>query len=311
MTPTVVPPPIAIRAEHLARERSLRFAIGADAALIAAMSLSALLGGSMTMMAESVRALLMLCTEIFAFVTIRRIHRGQVRQFDFGPGKLEQLANVLIAAGMLGSSIWICVSVLGKLAVVQPPSSSMGLAFVAVVGSVNTYFNWIAWLQVKAATPPGSPVIMQAQLRSRSVKLLSSCFVQLLLTVSAVSTDPGLVQAADLLGAAFVVIVMVSNARDMLRSGLPDLLDRAIDEAIQMPLNRALVRHFADFDRLGPVRTRRSGQTVFIDLALGFDAALPIGEIDRRVSAISATIRQHIANADVRIATSAAPAMPG
>lgn len=296
-----------IRPEQLARERPLRLAIGTDGVLVAAMFISALAGSSLTMLAESVRAALMLGTEVFAYVAICRIHRGRIRGFDFGYGKIEQLANLVIAAGMLTAAGWIGFDAVGMLLVGRPPGSPAGLAGAAIVGAINTYCNWVAWLAVRQVTPRGAPVIMLAQLRSREVKLVSSCFVLLLLTLAAGCTDPGVVLTADMIGALFVAGFLISNAREMLRSGLPDLLDRSIDEMLQRPLNRALARHFDAYDHLGTVRTRRSGQTLFIEIGLGFAPGLPVGEIDRRIAELKATVRREVPHAEVAVLVSAAP----
>lgn len=296
-----------IRPEQLARERPLRLAILVDGGLVAAMLAAALAASSLTMLAESVRAGLMLGTEVFAYVAIRRIHRGRMSGFDFGHGKVEQLANLVIATGMFAAAGWIAFDAVRLLAVHRPPGSPAGLAGAAIVGAINTYFNWFAWLAVRRVTPPGAPVIMLAQLRSRRVKLLSSCLVLVLLTVAAQFTDPGVVLAADLTGGLFVAGFLVANAREMLRSGLPDLLDRSIDEMLQRPINRALARHFDAYDHLGAVRTRRAGHTVFVEIGLGFAPGLTVAEIDRRVAALKATVRREVAHAEVAVLVSSAP----
>jgi divalent metal cation (Fe/Co/Zn/Cd) transporter len=298
-----------IRSDHLERERSLRFAITVDALLITAMLLSSVAGRSLTMFAESVRAVLMLSTEVFAFVAIRRIHRGQFLGFDFGVGKIEQLANLAITGGMLGSAAWIAIGAVRQLFIVREPGSPAGLAFVAIVGAINTYFNWVSWLAVRQATPPGSPVIMLAQLRSRSVKLASSCFVLLLLTIAAVFTDPGIVLLTDVSGALFVAGFLVRTAREMWRDGLPDLIDRSVDESVQRPITRALVEQFDAYDYLGAVRTRRSGKTVFIELTLGFFPDRSGSEIEERRAAVKAALHREVAHADVAIITGVTPVL--
>ena len=300
---------VAVRPDHVERERALRLAITVDALLISAMLLAALAGHSLTMFAESVRAVLMLSTEVFAFVAIRRIHRGQFLGFDFGVGKIEQFANLAIAGGMLGSAAWIAIGAVRQLFIVREPGSPAGLAFVAIVGAINAYFNWISWLAVRQATPPGSPVIMLAQLRSRSVKLASSGFVLLLLTIAAVYTDPGIVLLTDVSGALFVAGFLVRTAREMWHEGLPDLLDRSVDESVQRPINRALVEQFDAYDYLGAVRTRRSGKTVFIELTLGFFRDRSGREIEERRAAVTAAIRREVAHSDVAIIAGATPAL--
>ena len=65
------------------------------------------IGGSLTITAEAIRVILMIAIEFFAFLVLRRIHRGILADLEYGTGKLEQIANLAIGIGMLGGSIWI------------------------------------------------------------------------------------------------------------------------------------------------------------------------------------------------------------
>ena len=88
------------------------FAMATDLVILIAMTLSGFLGGSLTMVAESVRAWLAHALDWFTLVLLRRVHRGQIADVDFGAGKVEQIANVAIATGMLLGSGWIALRVL-------------------------------------------------------------------------------------------------------------------------------------------------------------------------------------------------------
>ncbi|TMJ40891.1 MAG: hypothetical protein E6G89_07620 [Alphaproteobacteria bacterium] len=267
----------SITADQHAEERSIFLAILADCVIAAAMVQVGLFGGSFTMLAESLRAWLMLAIEIFSFVVMRRIHRGVLSGFEFGHGKLEQLASLSIAAGMFGGAVWIGFGVLDIIAGGRPLGTPFGLALAAMLGAVNTCTNVIAWDTMRRAARSGGSIILRAQLRARSVKLFSSLFVQATMTVAAVSLNDVIVTWADAIGSAFVAGFMVINAVEMMRSGLTDLLDRTVEEETQIAVNRALAWHFKDYDRLDRVRSRRAGEQVFIEIALGFDGNLALG----------------------------------
>jgi len=288
-----------ITAEQHARERSIFWAILADCAIVAAMVQVSLFGGSFTMLAEALRASLMLAIEIFSLVVMRRIHRGVLSGFEFGHGKLEQVASLSIAAGMFGGAVWIAIGVLEILAGEKSLGTPFGLALAAMLGAVNTLANIITWDAMRRAARSGGSIIMRAQLRARVVKLFSSLFVQATMTVAAVSLNDVIVAWADAVGSAFVAAIMVINAVEMMRSGLPDLLDRTVEEEIQIAVNRALARHFSDYDHLEHVRSRRAGDKVFIEVALGVDRNLALGDADRRVEALKTTLAEEIRRADV------------
>lgn len=290
-----------ITADQHAKERSIFWAILADCAIVAAMVQVSLFGGSFTMLAEALRASLMLAIEIFSLVVMRRIHRGVLSGFEFGHGKLEQVASLSIAAGMFGGAVWIAIGVLQILAGEKSLGTPFGLALAAMLGAVNTLANIITWDAMRRAARSGGSIIMRAQLRARVVKLFSSLFVQATMTVAAVSLNDVIVAWADAVGSAFVAAIMVINAIEMMRSGLPDLLDRTVEEKIQIAVNRALARHFTDYDQLEHVRSRRAGDKAFIEVALAVDGRLALGEANRRVETLKATLAEEIRRADVSI----------
>ena len=93
--------------QEAAEERSLEFALFADSGIITTWLVVGLLGGSLTVIAETIRAILMIAIEVFAYVLMRRLNRGRLTDLEFGTGKLEQVANLLIGGGMLVGAAWI------------------------------------------------------------------------------------------------------------------------------------------------------------------------------------------------------------
>lgn len=291
---------------QLKREHSIQVALLLDGLIWILYLGVAIVSGSLTMFAELVRGMLIIGTEIFALLIMRRIHRRQMNNLDFGSGKFEQVANILIAIGMLVGAIWVALRAFGMMIGDYPASSPTGFAAAAAISALNTYLNFVAWLAVLQATPPGSPVIMEAQLQSRTVKLISSSVVLVLLGFAALRFDPVIAAWCDALGGLLVAGYILSNALSMFRGGLPDLLDQAATEAIQRRINRVLARHYDDYSMLGRVRSRRSGKTVFIEIALGFSPELSVEDVDRRTHAIRTTIQLEITDSDVSILVSAA-----
>jgi ferrous-iron efflux pump FieF len=291
--------PARLNPDQRAKERAVLFALVADIAILLVITVVALLGGSLTLLAESVRGALMDTIEGFALLVMRRIHRGRLDGFEFGPGKLEQVANLAIAVGMLGGAAWIAFGAVSLVTGGRPIGTPLGLALAAIVGALNTYINLIAWDAVRRAARGEASLIMQGQLTARNVKLVSSLVVQLSLTVAAMSTDDVIIAWADAAGALFVVGFIVLTALGMLRAGFPDLVDRAVEETVQHAINRALARHFDDYARFDRVRSRRSGRQIFIEVALAFDSGLTMQEVTRRIVMLTATMRGEIADADI------------
>jgi divalent metal cation (Fe/Co/Zn/Cd) transporter len=284
------------------RERSIEFALAMDVAMIALYTLAAVLAGSLTILAELVRGVLMWLIELLALVIMRRIHRGRTAMFEFGSGRLEQVVNLAIAGGLLVSAGWIALAAVRRLAGGEATGTPIGFALGAIAASVNLYVNVLAWDAMRRAARSGGSLIMTGQLKARVVKVISSACVQVSLTIAALSADGVVIVWADSLGALSVCAFIVHAAIGMIRSDLPDLVDLAVNEDIQAAINRMLVRHFDDYDRLDTVRTRRSGAVVHAEITLGFHRDLAMGDVNHRIEAMKVSLRQEIGDADADIA---------
>lgn len=287
--------------QQRARERSIEFALGMDVAMLATYATAAIAAGSLTMLAELVRGSLMTVIEVFALMVMMRIHRGRIAMLEFGSGKLEQLVNLLIAAGMLIGAAWIAMDVVTMISAGEADGTPAGFALAAIAAAVNCYENVLAWDGMRRAARSGGSLIMKGQLSARVVKLVSSAFVLLTMTVAALSIDGVVIAWADSIGALFVSGFIVHSAVGMVRAGLPDLIDRSVNEEFQIAINRTLARHFNDYDRLDHVRTRRSGDIVHAEIGLGFSAVLTMAEVSARIDAMKASLREEAGTADISI----------
>lgn len=76
----------------------------------------------------------------------------------------------------------------------------------------------------------------------------------------------------------------------ILRSSLSDLLDISCEEAFQLLVLRVLAQTFDKYDAIHAIRTRRSGDQVFVEIELGFKPDISLYTFDR----LARTIRGHI-----------------
>lgn len=298
--------PLGITADQRAKERSIVFGLVSDIAILLCFAAVIVIGGSFTLLAESIRAWLMVAIEAFALIALRRIHRGQLSSLEFGYGKLEQLANLAIAGGMLFGAAWIVLGSLELASGYKQVGTPFGLALAASINAVNTLINLLVWDAMRRAARASPSVIMEAQLAARQVKLLSSLVVQSTMTVAALCLDPGVAAWAEVAGSLFVALIIYLNAVAMIRQSLPDLLDRTADHDTRAAIGRVLAAHDAAYHRLERVRSRRSGNTVFVEIALAFPDELTVGEADRRIAALRDDLQAAVTGAEVAILIGAA-----
>jgi divalent metal cation (Fe/Co/Zn/Cd) transporter len=196
--------------EQRSKERAVLYTSTADVGAVLAMGLAALGSGSLAMLGEASRGGLMTVVEIFALAILRAVHRDRLRRFRFGTGKVEQICNLAIGAALVASGLWIAARLAGTLLLGPAMVLPLGLAVAAFANSLDLLINALGWLAMAAARRDDSP-IYRAQLRARSVKLGSSLFLQSVLTIAALSTDPLVASWLDAAGAAFVSCLMLAT----------------------------------------------------------------------------------------------------
>jgi divalent metal cation (Fe/Co/Zn/Cd) transporter len=301
-----MPSTFVLTDDQRTKEQSILFAISMDTAMFILVVTAAVIGGSLTMLAEALRGSLGYLLECFTFLVLRRIHRGVLVDMEYGSGKLEQVANVMIGASMLIAAGWIGIGVLKIASGQRSIGTPAGLTFAAMVGMLNLYVNVLAWDAVRRAAAANDSLIMSAQLTLRWVKMIASVVVIISLTVAAVSTDEAIVAFADAVGSLFVATYLVIESIAVLRSALPDLLDRSAGERVRETVTRSLTARSADYARINGFRSRRSGRVTFIEIALAFDVALTIAEVNRRIETLKATISEELGEAEISVIATAA-----
>jgi cation diffusion facilitator family transporter len=290
------------------REHAIISSVTTGLLLGAAMLATGLWSRSLTLFADSIRAILLTSLDCCVLLVLCRIHRHQLVGFEYGHGKLEYVLNLLVAAGLLLASIGL--TALAALRLSHPPQPPpFGLPTAFVVASVNGVQNLWIFALLRRAGRDGTSIIIAGQLRSRVTKIVSSSVALTAILLSALFQGQRIGVIADLAGTAVVVLVMLWSAFRMVETALPHLLDRMLDEPQQHAINRVLVRHFHDYDDLLFVRTRRSGNTMFVEIGLGYEAHRTIGDVDRINQAISQDLTSLIPGAAVTILASACAAV--
>jgi divalent metal cation (Fe/Co/Zn/Cd) transporter len=306
---TAQPDRTALTPEQQARERSLLIAIALDVAITAPQIAVAIWSASLTMLAELIRAVLLMLLELFIFRTLRRVHRRHYPDYEFGTGKLEQFANILVGSAMLLGAAWIGAKMVSR-AQAPPVQDATSLWAVVAVGLANLLLNSYCFYALWQSGRDGTSIIINGQIKSRLAKLLASALVVVAMTVTAAAPTPGVALAADLAGSALVIVVMATLGGSMWRKSLPHLLDRTLDENGQAAINRVLARHFDTYAGLTHVRSRLAGDGALVEIGLQFGGATPLSHVQTVSEAVSRDVAALIPGAKVIVVPSVQPAGP-
>lgn len=253
--------------------------------------------GSLAMLAELLRGGLLLVVEAMALLTLRSVHRGRIYYYEYGVGKLERMFSVSIGGLLLLSAAFIVIKVVNSTQQPLLPPFWASVAMVLVV--YNLFANaaplWPLW----RATRSGTSIILRAQFRARIAKAAASVTVVVCVAIDALSPDRELARIADdvggVVGAAFMTVI----GAQMIYEALPDLLDRALEEPLQVKVNAALAASYDAYEQLVGVRTRRSGAVSHVEITVAFDPARTIADVGAVTRRLREALRQAIPEADV------------
>ena len=255
---------------------------------------------SVTMVGECLRGVLMISVAVASWCTLRRIHRRRTAGYDFGLGKQEQMLSLTVGLLLLvsvGFLVWKAVTK------VSSPGDGIGLLNAVAVAMVlfNLFANVAPIPPLLRALRENPSVIVRTQLRAKITKTIGSSMVVASVAVAQLGSDPLVALWADRAGVAVVVLVTLRTVYDLVRTALPDLLDRTLEEPLQQRINRVLAEHFEGYDSIEWCRSRQSGSQVKIEIGLGFPADRAFGEVAAFARRVVERIEGEIPNSEATV----------
>jgi divalent metal cation (Fe/Co/Zn/Cd) transporter len=283
------------------REAALLLAAILDGFIGLLLLVVGLAAGSLTCLAESMRGNMMWTIDLVSLAVIRGVHRRQLRGFEFGTGKIEQLCAAAIACGLLVGVAWVGYDAIGLIVAGQSTSSPVGLSLAAVVGAINVFINFVAWEKIRQAARGRPSAIMDAQHRARRARLLSSVVVQVTMTGAALAKDPLVVAWLDAGGALLVCAIMFRAAGTLLREAAPDLLDRSTGHLVGPVLDRA-VRELPGPFTLGSYRSRGTARAFSLEVILDCPDATGLDAVRAAGRALAAALARALPDSEINLA---------
>jgi ferrous-iron efflux pump FieF len=285
--------------EQRDKESAVFRAVVLDSLLVISFLFVGLFSGSMTFLSEVIRVTLLLTIEYVSFIVLRRTHRGDFREFEFGTGKIERIINLLVAFGLCLA----CFYILNKVLSVgqELPMSTTNLLMAVTLADLNLIVNIYITLDFMRVNREESSVIIASQLKSRQAKTFASAVVLAVLIVTLWLPDPRSARIVDVCGSIFVMCYMLMIAFDLVKESLPEILDRTVAEPDHYQIIRVLTEHFDQYDGFRGYRTRRSGKDLFILLNLRFFSRTTLAQIEERLLPLRQALESEIPGSKVTI----------
>ncbi len=259
---------------------------------------AAFISNSTTLFADLLRCLGEFFAILASWFVLRKMSRNETSRFNYGYGKLEQLAGVAVAAALF---LTFLVSMFSGIRGLVLPSrlENAGFGFAFAIASVagNAFLwtsNYIA--DINAPSP-----IAESQWRLFRAKTCATLVVATSLGVALVFSDSEASVYVDPLGSIALSLFMLWQSYKLVSFSVPDLIDYAIEETLQGTLERILSEHRQLYSQLEKVRSRRTARKIYIEIFLAFPPELPFGEVHARVMSLKHAIEEHFPGADITV----------
>ncbi|MFZ0004846.1 MAG: cation diffusion facilitator family transporter [Methanoregula sp.] len=284
----------------VSKEKTVILSLFCDIALWLPEIIAVYLSGSVTLFADVMKCGNEILATIFALIILLRMKKGALFTYDYGMGKFETFTRSATGVVMLVSIIIIFFTAFNRIFVpekLQFAGAAIAVPLMIISAVIDTYL-WKKNYRISLVDP--SP-IMEAQWRLRRAKSFADIAVLLSLVLSfafiaytwAVYIDPVV---------SFIIIgfLLIAGFREI-SSSLPDLFDKTLEEELQIVILKELSAFFKEYTGFYGVRSRRSGSKIYIDIFLGFDPGLKMGEVMDTSERLKTSLEEKIPGSKVSV----------
>ncbi|MDS4042778.1 MAG: cation diffusion facilitator family transporter [Candidatus Competibacter sp.] len=261
-------------------------------ALIAGKLAAALLTGSVSVLASLVDSMMDVAASIINLLAVHYSLQPPDREHRFGHGKAEPLAGLVQAAFIAGSAVFLILHAVDRLLHPQPLNDALVGVGVLIFSIVATVVLLLFQHHVIRRT------------HSTAIRADALHYATDLLTNAATILALGLAMLgwplADPIFAIGIALYILYSAGQIGYEAIQLLMDHELPPEVHARI-REIVRAHPQVRGVHDVRTRRSGQTYFIQLHLMLDDQLPLVVAHRVADEVEAAIKGAFPNADVLI----------
>jgi len=261
---------------------------------------AAILSGSIVLFADALKCANEILATFFAYLTLRKMSRGGGGVYDYGLGKFETITSITTGGVMFISLILVFLTAVHRILVPEElvlEGAYLGIVLMVIGVCMNSWL-WRKNYRLYQKSP--SPII-DSQWRLFRTKAFSDFSVLCALIATLAFSHYAWSLYIDPLASFIIAGFLLTSGYRVISSSLPDLLDKTLDEELQMVIVRYLAEFFDDYTALHGVRSRRSGTNVYIEIFLEFDGNKKMSEIQESINRIRDSLERNIPKSSVSI----------
>ena len=270
---------------------------------------AAILSGSIVLFADALKCANEILATFFAYLTLRKMAKGGAGAYDYGLGKFETITSIVTGGVMFVSLALVFFVAIYRI--VNPEELVLEGAYLGVVlMTIGVCMNSWLWMKNYRLFQRSPSPIIDSQWRLFRTKAYSDLSVLLALIATLAFSHYSWSLYIDPLASFIIAGFLLTSGYRVITTSLPDLLDKTLDEELQMVIVCHLAEFFDDYTALHGVRSRRSGANVYIEIFLEFEGNRKMGEVQESINRIKASLERTIPKSSVSIVPTDHP-LPG
>ncbi|RIL10490.1 MAG: hypothetical protein DCC75_04250 [Proteobacteria bacterium] len=280
------------------KQRAVLLAVITTGVSLIPTAYATLISNSVVLIGAFLRCFVEFGAIFISWIIMRQMSRADRSRFQYGLGKLEQAASIVVGFAMLLTCLILTALAIMRLyspVPLQNPLPGLILAALSVAG------NSFLAAYTRFASKKESSAVLEAQIRLFQAKAFACLIVCVSLGLEIVFPDSAWASYSDPAGSLILVIFLASCAMRILSASISDLLDRSIEEALQLKVLKVIVQHDLLYSGFHGLRTRRSGKRFFIEVFLSFAGDPPLSSVLDRIEKMKGGILEVLSDAEVSI----------
>jgi ferrous-iron efflux pump FieF len=260
----------------------------------------ALRSGSMLLLSDLPDYARSIFTGFVGWRILRSIRLGRLQGFDYGTEKIQTLGGIVGSITYVAALLALAGLSISRFVHPEPVDETFAAIGAALQFAEFLVMGWL-WRRTKMLARLEHSGIMEMQWRANRADALAALvvFAALMMTLGlreyawSVYVDP-------LLALVFVCYAVVSFI-PLLAAGVNDILDKTLQEDLQLQIDRRLAENFDGYAGFHGVRSRRTGGKVLVEIALSFSPEQQVRDAARTASRLCQGIQADIAGCEVRV----------
>ena len=254
----------------------------------------AVMSRSLILTADALGSVTLIVQAWVVYVISRKLAKNKNHEYDYGMGKFESfgglIANVFLQIGL------VAVLVSSILILFEPSQPSDLLLYAIAVKLINTSIDILLYIKQRKINKKLSGKLVDAQDRLMKDNLAFDFISLAAISIMYLFRDSTFVLYFEpVLCIIYSISVMILIIKPLKQCAY-DLLDKTIDEDLQLKIMKAMTAGYNLYDTFKTVRTRSSGQQVYIDLLIGFNEDKTFTQINEAFDELEKLVKAEVPN---------------